>query len=125
MSPLERCLPDGSVILHQDDEEFNRSQWARILGKTTGSVSGAQHRGGARIKHRDDPSPKLAAQLMTPVKDFPKIIKGFQGPRALASGQKDHYDPWSLGIDTEAEVFYVDAPSGEELTFVRSKQEED
>lgn len=118
MSPLER-RSGGSVTHYEDNEELSRYRWAKIFGVYSYTVSYAIIRGEARVGKSVPRHPRQPAPFLTPVEDFPNIIRGFQRTELRPDGY--HYHQWSLGVDTQADEFSVTPPSGEVLVYKRPK----
>lgn len=95
-------------ISHPDDKKLSQTEWAKLLGVASSTISEAVRVSGARAERVQDHS---IGRVVTPVGEFPKIID-YLGRRQM----RRSVNPWALGVDT-MEDFRVTAPSGTELEY--------
>lgn len=120
MSPLERYKGRKLIEVLPDEARLSRNRWSNILGVSGTSVKRAIDKGGAREERGEPPHENVIPPVLTPVEDFPKIIRGFQRIKNRADGLVFH--PWVKGIDTESKKFSVKTrKTGEKLVYISNK----
>ncbi len=114
MSPLE-IIEDGRVVKrYSNDEGLNQNRWAGTFGCfSVQCVSSAICRGGAERQRVESPHPRQPKRVVTPVGNFPRIIRGFQETEKRPDGH--HFHGWSLGVETTDRTFEV-TPRGKKRT---------